>query len=171
MAKRLEVHPHQSLEEVEAAFKAAKDGGEKARWQCILLKKKGWGTGAVAEVVGFKPDWVRRVLRAYNADGPESVADGRASNGKERILNEEMMAELRHALKHESPPGGGLWTGAKVNRWMFETLGRKLANGTVYDYLARLDYTKKSPRPRAAKADEAAQDNFKKKSSRRKSSE
>ena len=31
MAKRLEVHPHQSLEEVEAAFKAAKDGGEKAR--------------------------------------------------------------------------------------------------------------------------------------------
>jgi len=171
MAKRLEVQPHQSIEEVEKAFRAAKDGREKLYWQIILLKKQGGRTCDVARVTGYKPDWVRRVVRDYNANGPDSVGDGRSSNRRERLLNAELMAELRHALEHEKPPGGGVWTGAKVNRWMFERLGQKVASGTAYNYLARLGYTKKTPRPRSEKADLPAQDRFKKKSSRKRSSE
>ena len=96
-------------------------------------------------------------VRNYNANGPGSVGDGRASNGKEPLLNQELMAELRHALDHETPPGGGLWTGKKVNRWMVERLGRKIGSTTPYKYLVRLDYNKKSPRPRAAQADPVVQ--------------
>lgn len=171
MPNRLEVQPHQSLEEVEASFRAAKDGREKLHWQVILLKKQNWETRDVAKVTGYKPDWVRRVVRNYNANGPDSVGDGRASNGKEPLLNQELMAELRHALDHETPPGGGHWTGKKVNRWMVERLGRKIGSTTPYKYLVRLDYSKKSPRPRAAQADPIVQADFKKKSSKKKSNE
>jgi len=162
MSKRLEVKPHQTLDEVREAFDKAKDGKEKLRWQIVVLKKQGWRTDDVAEVVGCKPDWVRRMVRRYNAEGLDAVKDKRSRNGRQRLLDDDLMAELRHALDNEAPPGGGLWTGRKVNRWILDRIGVKVNDTTGYAYLARLGYSLKSPRPRATQASSEAQERFKK---------
>ncbi len=52
--------------------------------------------------------------------GPQGLGDRRHGNpgAKERaLLDEEGQAELRAALEG-SPPGGGMWSGPKVARWI-----------------------------------------------------
>ena len=122
----------------------------------IWLKAQGWQTRDVARSTGFKTDWVRRLMRRYNKHGPESLGDRRASNGREALLSEAQRQELLAALAKPSLYGG-LWTSAKVARWIGERLGRKVWPQRGWVYLRDLGMTLQRPRPRHVKADPEAQ--------------
>jgi transposase len=135
---------------------------ERAHLQAILLRMQGWRTPEVARVCGFRDDWIRQLVRRYNADGPESLGDGRQRNGKKPILSADLLQELRRAVLDTRPRSGGLWTGPKVAHWMSEKLNRPVSPQLAWDYLQRLKMSKQTPRPRHAKANAKAQEDFKK---------
>jgi transposase len=93
--------------------------------------------------------------------GPSCLRDGRAGNGKAKLMSGEQLAELRDAVLREAPPGGGLWTGPKVAKWMSTKLNREVSPRLAWEYLQHLGMSKQTPRPRHARASETAQDAFK----------
>lgn len=158
------VKPHLSIAELRDRFRACDDVLERAHLQAIWLRAKGFATHEVAEICGFNVDWVRRLVRRYNARGPEALKDGREGNGRERLLSDAQLEELRSAVLNEVPPGGGLWTGPKVATWMSTKLNRPISPQLAWDYLHRLEFSKQVPRPRHARASAKAQEVFKKNS-------
>ena len=165
MVALAKVTTHLTLEELEDRFRRCRHPVEKIHFQVILLRAQGRSTSEVAKICGYKPDWVRRLVRRYNAYGPAGLKDGhRHGGGRKRFLSDQQLDELRRAVLESTPPGGGLWSGPKVARWMSEKLGRKIMPQRGWDYLRRLGMTKKVPRPRHPRASAAAQDEFKKNS-------
>ena len=71
-------------------------------------------------------DWVRKLLKRYNAVGEEALRDKRKNNGRHRFLDETQQAALEAALS-ERPTDGGLWTGPKVAAWISERLQRPVS--------------------------------------------
>ncbi|MDE0316926.1 MAG: helix-turn-helix domain-containing protein [Candidatus Poribacteria bacterium] len=53
----------------------------------------------VAEIVGRTPDWVRKLLKHYNAQGEAAMQDKRKNNKGQRFLDETQQAALEVALQ------------------------------------------------------------------------
>jgi len=158
------VKPHLSVAELQERFRSCTDANEKTHLQAILLRLQGRSTAEVSDICGYKPDWVRRLVRRYNKEGPDSLRDGRRNNGKERLMSQTQIEGLRSAVLNTTPPGGGLWTGPKVAQWMTEKLGRRISPQTAWDYLQHMRMSKQTPRPRHVRASGQAQAAFKKNS-------
>jgi hypothetical protein len=77
---------------------AAADPDEQMRWIAILQKKMGRSPELIADFCNRKPDWVRRPVRKYNAEGPERVPDARVDNGVAPMLDAAGLKELENAL-------------------------------------------------------------------------
>jgi transposase len=165
MPKRLELSPHASTEELERLYRKAKDPVERSHRQIVWLLSEGRTTGEVCEVTGYSPGWVRRIVRRYNERGIEGLGDRRHGNpgAKERaLLDEEGQEELREALL-SGPPGGGMWSGPKVARWIEERNGlEKVHVQRGFEYLRRVGMSPQVPRPANARADSEAREAFKK---------
>jgi transposase len=121
MPKRLELSPHASTQELEHRYREAKDPVERSHRQIVWLLSEGKTTKEVCEVTGYSPGWVRQIARRYNERGVEGLGDRRHSNPgatKEgALLDEAGERELLEALQGP-PPGGGMWSGPKVARWI-----------------------------------------------------
>ncbi len=154
---RFGVADHLGPEELAARYRAARDPVERSRWQMVWLLASGRALREVAEVTGYSTRWVREVVRRYNAEGPEGLADRRHANpGAAPLLDADGRQALEAALA-EPPPGGGLWTCAKVAAWIAARTGREavpVQRGWVY--LRRAGYSPQVPRPRHVRAADAA---------------
>ncbi len=81
------------------------------------------------------------------------------------LLVEEGQAELRAALMEGPPPGGGMWSGPKVARWIEEKTGseKKVHVQRGWEYLRKVGYSPQVPRPSNARsADASEREAFKK---------
>src|SRR5262249_26062542 len=94
---------------------------------------------------------VRNVLKRFNASGPAGLADRRLHNRRAGLLSEAQRAQLLSALKAE-PPDGGLWSGPKVAAFVRDRFGVVVRPQTGWDWLRRLGFSLKVPRPRHPKA-------------------
>jgi transposase len=165
MNKRITVKAHLSVEQVEARYRKAQDPVERSHWQIIWLVAQGKTTGEISEVTGYSVGWIYTIVHRYNQQGPAVIGDHRHGNpGGTFILSAEQQQHLEHDLD-AGAPDGGLWTGPKVARWILVYTGRQVHPQRGWEYLKRLGYSKRVLRPRHAKADPAAQQAFKKKSS------
>ena len=158
MSGRIFVAPHHSTEELERRYKAADDGIERGHLQIIWLLSQGRSAKFVAEVTGYTPTWVSKILWRYNDHGLAGLGDGRLDNpGAAPLLDEVQLEELRDS---EPPPDGGL--GRKVAGWI---TGRSTVSPQRgVEYLRRLDLTRQVPRPANPKASLYEQVRFKKSS-------
>lgn len=155
---------HLSLPQVNKRYHQSSDAVEKTHWLVIRLLLMGKDSFEVADIVGLTVPWVRIIVRRYN-EGTERLGDGRHHNpGKKTILSTAQQAKLLFALKHESPPTGGLWTCWKVRDWIKQEASQQVRVGTAWDYLQRLGYSLQLARPRHLQANLIAQEEFKKKS-------
>jgi len=128
----------------------------------LWLAKEGKTPQGIAELLGYTARWVRTVIGRWNAQGEAGIRDRRHEIDVSRpLLSPEQQEELATALQG-SPADGGLWSGPKVAQWMQQRLGRPVAPQRGWDYLQRLRYSSRVPRPQHAKADEASQQEFKK---------
>ena len=160
MSRRLTVVAHLDRDELRRRGRAG-PGGERVRWLAVRLAAEGRPATEVGPLVGFSPDWVRAVVRRYNAGGPAALADGRRRNpGARPLLGAGQQAELRAALAGPAP-GGGLWTCRAVAAWIGERAGRPVAEQRGWEWMRRLGFTPQRPRPREERADPAAQAAFK----------
>src|SRR3954449_10579155 len=152
MSGRIFVAPHHSTEELERRYKAASDGIERGHLQIIWLLSQGRSAKFVAEVTGYTPTWVSRILWRYNDHGLAGLGDGRLDNpGAAPLLDEVQLEELRDMVS-EPPPDGGLWTGRKVACWITGRVGARVSPQRGVEYLRRLGLTKKRPEPPTPKA-------------------
>lgn len=167
MSRTTSLHPHLPAAELSQRARHASTLVEARRWQLVALIAAGQTTKDAAALVGLQEDYAGRVVRRYNREGPASLRDHRlelVAPQRPPLLTPEQQQELAAAVQGPAP-GGGLWTGPAVARWIAETTGREhVAPQRGHDYLCRLGMRPQRPRPRHADADPVAQETFKKKS-------
>lgn len=151
---RIPVADHLTPDEIAARYRSCPDGAEKSRWQVLwLVTRPGEpvSAGRAALAVGLTAAWGRAILKRYNAQGADGLADRRRANGTESVLSVDRQGELYDALRAD-PPDGGLWTGPKVARYARDRWGVEVVPGTGWRWLRRLGFTLLVPRPRHPKA-------------------
>ena len=169
MARRLIIPPHLPVPELERRYRAAQAPVARSHWHIIWLLARGDPTTTVADVTGYSVNWVREIARRYRDDGPAGLGDRRHTNpGAAPLLDVAQQDALRAVLAGPAPDGG-LWTSRKVATWISERVGRPVAEVRGWEYLQRLGFSPQRPRPRATRADPAAQAAFKKRGSKTKS--
>lgn len=162
MTKRVEVQTELTAEMLYERYRKAKDPVERTHWHMLWQVKEGKSPQEIAEVFGYTPGWVRRIVRRWNVSGEAGITEHRRTlPGAKPLLTAEQQHELAQALQHP-PADGGLWSGPKVSAWMQAKLEREIDPRRGWDYLQRLGYSSRVPRPQHAKADEETQRTFKK---------
>src|SRR6187200_245245 len=145
---------HLSRAELGQRYRAARSPVERSHLQIVWLLSRGRSEREVAQVTGYGRRWVGEVARRYEEGGPDGLGDRRRGNaGARPLLGAEDEAALRAALA-EPPADGGLWTGPKVATWMAARLGREVRPQRGWDYLKKLGYSARRPRPRHAEVGE-----------------
>jgi transposase len=170
MAQRsLKIKDHLSPQQIHKRYIQCNGAVEKTHWQIIwLLARQDDPLKAdeAAKVIGCSPDWVRKLARRYNAEGPTGLRDKRSENGNDPLLNKEQFKKLEKALR-EPPVDGGLWNCKKVSEWICSEIDCKVSVVTGWNYLRSLGYSIQVPRPRHKNAATTAeQDTFKKNSAK-----
>jgi transposase len=160
--KRLTLADHLTVDELEQRYRQATDPVARSQWQILWLLVLGRATSEVASLTGYSTTWMYAIVRRYNQEGAAAIGDRRHTNpGKASLLSAVQRTELEQLLDGPAPDGG-LWSGPKVARWMSAKLGRTIHAVRGWELLHSLGYRSYVPRPRHAKADEAAQEEFKK---------
>jgi transposase len=157
---RLPIALHLEPDEIARRYRACRSGVEKTHWQVLWLLTRSQDPPTPAEVaaqLGLTPAWVRTLLKRWNAQGPEGLADRRAAvNGGRPKLSAEPQAALFEALQGR-PDDGGLWSGPKVAAHVRDRWGVTVCVETGWRWLKGLGLSLQVPRPRnpaAATADE-----------------
>ncbi len=164
MTNRIFVKEHLTLDELEALAARAKLTAEWRRIQIVIRAMKGCSSGEIAEYTGYSKGGLFKILRDYNEFGVDAFKDKRAGRaGRPRTVPAEYEAILLHAVEHEEPPTGGLWTREKAQRWLEEVHNIEVSSSTAYRTMKRANLSMQTPRPANEKADKKAQESFKKK--------
>ena len=145
---------------MEGLYRKASDPVLRTHLLMVWRVSLGDSLGEVARTVGYSEKWVREIARRYESEGVEGLGDRRHANpgAKERaLLDEEGQAELRAALMEGPPPGGGMWSGPKVARWIEHKTGseKKVHVQRGWEYLRKVGYSPQVPRPSNAKGADA----------------
>ena len=165
MGRKLQIESHYSVDELKARYRACCDPVEARRWQLIWLVTEGKTLTAAAEAIAYNYDYAREIVRSYNTEGAAGLRNRRKDSrphSKSGLLTIEQCEQLDERL--QAPPlDGGTWNGPKVAQVIAEMTGREhVWPQRGWEYLKLLGYSSQSPRPRHDKADEAAQQAFKK---------
>jgi transposase len=163
MTRSLPLHPHLPAEQFAQRSRQAPDPVEARRWQLLALVADGLTVKRAARLIGLNYDYARRVIHRYNGQGASALRDRRREQlppAPRPLLTAEQQQELAAALQGRAP-GGGLWTGPAVARWIAQKTGRERVRAQRgHDYLKRLRMSPQRPRPRQHDADPAAQAAF-----------
>jgi transposase len=145
---RLPIAPHLTHDEIARRYRACRSGREKTHWQVLwlLTRPDTPSPEQVAEQVGLTPGWVRTILKRWDAEGPDGLADRRATNGGRPKLTTDQQIDLWDALQH-TPTDGGLWTGPKVAAYVRDRWGIVVCQQTGWEWLHGLGVSLQVPRP------------------------
>ncbi len=136
---------------METLYRKATDPVLRTHLLMVWRMSVGDSIGEVARMVGYSEKWVREIARRYGSEGVEGLGDRRHGNpGAEQraLLDEEGQARLRQALVEEAPPGGGMWSGPKVARWIERKIGTERVHAQRgWEYLRKVGMSPQVPRP------------------------
>jgi transposase len=150
MKRRISLEAHLTSAQIKARFLTCDDLVERSHWQTLWLlsrSDKNYTCTEVADLMGFTADWVRKLVRRYNADPVNGLLDERRKNGKLPVLTDQQQEALQRALEAD-PPDHGLWSGPKVAHWMSQELKQPVSAVTGWHYLTRLGWSLQVPRRR-----------------------
>ncbi len=151
---------------MEGLYRKASDPVLRTHLLMVWRMSLGDSVGEVARMMGYSEKWTREIAKRYGSEGVEGLGDRRHGNpgAKDRaLLDEEGRAELREALAGP-PPGGGMWSGPKVARWIEEKTGLERVHAQRgFEYLRKIGHSLQVPRPSNARgADASEREAFKK---------
>jgi transposase len=163
MARRIHLHPHLSIAELEHRYRAAKEPHERTWWQILWLLAQGRTATELSAIIGYRAYWIGQIAKRYNEQGPAGMQNRRhtMSYRPPPVLSPALQEELRGVLA-EAAARDEPWTGHDVAAWMAQRLGRPISYRLGWSYLVRLKHSLQVPRPRHALADAAQQETFKK---------
>lgn len=162
MTRRIQIAEHLSVEDLRDRYYHSKEVVERSHYQVIWLLAQGRSTSDVASVTSYSRDWIYKLVRRYNADGPSAIGDQRHHNaGKPTLLDDVQQAQLLQALE-EAPMDGDLWDGPKVAQWMSDLLERPVHPQRGWEYLRSMELRLLRPRPEHIESDPRVQQQWKK---------
>jgi transposase len=142
--------PHLPHDEIACRYRACRWGVEKTHWQALWLLTRPIDPPRPAEAaarLGLSAGWVRALIKRWNAEGPDGLADRRkAANGGRPKLSTDQQIDLWAALQ-QPPPDGGLWTGPKVAAYARDRWGVAVCKQTGWEWLRGLGFSPQVPRP------------------------
>ena len=160
--RRLAIPPHLALDELERRYRRAPEPVARSQWRMVWLLSGGAPTAEVARVTGYSVTWVREIARRYREEGPAGIGARRHGNpGAAPLLDAAQQEELRAAGRAPAPHVE-VWTCRGVAAWMSAALGRPVCEQRGWEWMRRLGFTPRRPRPRETRADPEAQAAFKK---------
>lgn len=160
MSRPITIKPHLTPEALDAHFASA-EGVLRNHLLVIRLARQGRHSAEICEITGFCRDWLFEIIRRYNASGLKGLGDPRKYNkGRPKKVSAELESELKSALLGQAPDGGP-WTSRKVANWLEERLGEPVSMNHAWRTLTRLGFSLQRPRPRHAAAEQAEQEDFK----------
>ena len=157
-----------SSDALRLAARRAKDSAQARRLLALAQVIDGRSRGEAARAGGMDRQTLRDWVHRYNAEGIEGLCD-RPRSGRPPRLSEAQLAELAGLV--EAGPDLAVH---RVVRWRCVDLqgeikarfGVEISERHVGRLLKRLKFTRLSVRPRHPRADEVAQQDFKKTSPR-----
>jgi len=165
MVKKVHLHPYLTNSQLKSRYLDSSDRVESRRWHLLWLVSQQWTIQQASQAVGMNYDYAKDIVKAYNQQGEKAIANRRRQRTalpSHALLNREQLEELRSSLK-QAPEDKGIWTGPKVADWIAKKTGReKVLPQRGWDYLKKCNYSPQRPRPHHAKADQVAQQEFKK---------
>lgn len=163
MTRKAHLEAHFSSAELKTRYLSTLDKVERRRWHLLWLVSQQWTIKQAAQAVGINYDYALEILKKYNQQGKEAVRNrhkGRKPNRKTALLDETQLAQLRECLQ-KPPADQGIWTGPKVAHWIAQKIGReKVWPQRGWDYLKKLRYSLKVPRPSHRKGSKQQQEQF-----------
>lgn len=160
MVKAIALDLQHEVSELKARYRASNDAVERRRLQAIWLLAEGWSRQEVAELTAYSRISLCQTVKRYNAAGLEGLRDRRHENkGFAPLLDVVERGRLLEAMKVAE---NGVWKATKIQHWAERELGKTLYLQRVYELLDQLGFSLQSPRPGHARADPAAQADFKK---------
>jgi len=166
MPRKAYLAPHLTADQLRARYRQTAEPVEARRWHLLWLVSQGWTIKHAAQTVGCCYDYAKDLVHAYNERGTDALPNRRRTRangwGRKPLLDADQQQQLRQALLGPAPDGG-LWSGPKVAQWIAQVTGRPTVSPQRgWDWLKRLGFSLKTPRPTHAKADPEAQIAFKK---------
>lgn len=147
MARRIELKPHLTTEELHQRYRSCQKPQEKVRWHALHLISKGVVAADAARRTGRASSWITTLARRYNRDGAQAVARKQSSKPSHRAkVDAKLGKELDTALRSDAPDGG-LWTAPKVAAWIAEKSGQEVHQTTAWRAMRRLGFSLQVPRP------------------------
>ena len=153
-----------SADELRLAARRSKDSCQARRLLALAQVLAGRPRGEAARAGGMDRQTLRDWVHRYNAEGVEGLCDRRRS-GRPPRLSEAQLAELARLVEAGPDPavhGVVRWRCIDLQSEIKARFGVEIGERHVGRLLKRLDFTRLSVRPRHPKADEAAQQAFKK---------
>jgi transposase len=147
MARRIELKPHLTTEELQTRYRSCQKPQEKVRWHALYLISKGVVAADAARRTGRASSWITTLARRYNQAGAAAISRKQSTKPSHRAkVNTKLGKELDKALR-TAAPDGGLWTGPKVAAWITQKTGQEVHQTTGWRAMRRLGFSLQVPRP------------------------
>ena len=140
---------------------------ERRRLHVLALSAEGRPRAEVLSITRYSvPRYVELVHR-YNDHGLEGLQDRRHRNsGAPTLLSDAELLLLAQTIRADYAQEI-VWNGAQVQQWIKITLGKDLYLSRAYEFLDAIGFSAQTARPRHVEADDAIQEDFKKRCSQR----
>jgi transposase len=163
---RLTLKKQASVKELKARYRASTCAVERRRLQVVWQLTEGKERAEVMAVSVYSRKSIVEIIKRYNEAGIAGLQDKRHENpGAPPLLTDEQMLHLAQVVRKDYGKGI-LWNGQKVMSWLKAEYQQDIYPQRAYEYLTQISMSQQVPRPRHRKADEVAQDIFKKNSTR-----
>jgi transposase len=139
---------------------------ERRRIQVIRMMRGGKSREEIKEVTAYSDVSIIEGVKRYNAEGLAGLKDQRHENpGAEPWLSDEQLLNVAQVVRKDYARGV-LWNGQKVLDWLKEEYDLEVYPQRAFEFLKQISMSQQVPPPRHRKADEVAQDTFKKNTTR-----
>src|SRR2546423_10422673 len=106
MARRIELKPHLTTEELRTRYRWCHKPQEKTRWHALCLIAEGMVAADAARRVGRATSWITNLARRYNRDGAKAVVRKQSPKPSHRAcLDAKLATQLDQALRGAAPDG------------------------------------------------------------------
>ena len=107
MARRIELKPHLTTEELRARYRSCQKPREKVRWHALHLISQGAVAATTARRVGRAGSWITSLARRYNQAGASAVSRKQSTRASHRAkVDHKPGKELDKALRSSALDGG-----------------------------------------------------------------
>lgn len=159
MAYALQIHPHESIDDLRRVVKTSDDEAQKTRIRAIIELREGATRREVAKRIIVDSDTITNWIKAYNRGGVVALKMSRGGRPKG---NPKWDPTIFEALARAIDKGERYWSVPCMVAWLRERYGKAIPQSTVWYHVRHLDYSYKSARPHPAKGDPAQHQAFKK---------